>query len=356
MLSPTTTIVLPTYGRPDALVCAVQSVLHQTMPHWRLLVIGDGCGEETAAAMAPYLADPRICYVNLPWRCGEQALPNSAGMACAETDRIAFLNHDDLWLPSHLQTAHQQLDAAQADFFFGRSAWIWSAPTSADEPLTIETIAPLAQGFPEVFTLGFSCVEPVSAWVISRTLAEKVGPWRASSELYRPSIQDWVLRAYRAGARVTPGTEVTCMKFENQWSTDAPERKYDTPAAAQEAALKVMRSPVSLEDLHRTLQQLTRRPEAIGRRMRLDVAPLEHPEIAKLTKLLITSHAANFFLHTNLDAYTWLCVEAGLERGWRWRWALEHRTGETQLTPPPLADVSEYVARAAAAHAWASHD
>lgn len=355
-MPPTTTIVLPTYGRPDALICAVQSVLHQTVPEWRLLVIGDGCREETAAALAPYLSDPRICYVNLPWRCGEQALPNSAGMACAQTDRIAFLNHDDLWLPNHLQTAHQQLDTAQADFFFGRAAWIWSAPAHADGPLPIETIAPIAQGFPQVFTQGFSCVEPVSAWVITRALAEKVGPWRASSELYRPSIQDWVLRAYRAGARVTPGMEVTCMKFENQWSAEAPERKYDTPAVAQQAALRAMQTPARLEDLRRTLQQLSRNPEAIARKMRLGVAPVEHPQIAKIAQLLITDHAANFFLHTNLDAYTWLCVEAGLERGWRWRWALACRTGETQLTPPPLADISACVAQAAAAHAWPSHD
>ena len=61
-------IVLPTYGRSYALECAIQSVLLQTYPHWHLLVIGDACGEETQKAIAPYLRDDRIRYVNLPWR------------------------------------------------------------------------------------------------------------------------------------------------------------------------------------------------------------------------------------------------------------------------------------------------
>lgn len=345
-----TTIVLSTYGRPSTLVCAVQSVLHQTFPDWRLVVIGDGCGEETSAAMAPFLADPRIRYVNLPWRCGEQALPNSAGMACATTDRIAFLNHDDLWLPSHLATANQQLDKANADFFFGRSAWIWGAPASAQAPLIIDTVSPVAQDFSQVFTSSFQCVEPVSAWVVARDLAHKVGPWRSSSELFRPSIQDWVLRAYRAGARVTPGVDVTCLKFENQWSAEAPARRYDTPATSQEAGLAMMQSSSGLAELTLKLRQLVSGPQTVDHRMNLNVAPVEHPDVDRLAKQLITSHAANYFLHTNLDAYTWLCAEVGLARGWRWRWALELRTGEAGLTPPALKEVLEYVADAVGRH------
>ena len=346
------TIVLPTYGRPDTLVCAVRSVLHQTMGDWRLVVIGDGCGEETSAAMAPFLPDPRIRYVNLPWRCGEQAQPNSAGMACARTDTIAFLNHDDLWLPSHLAVATQQLKQSGANFFFARSAWIWLAPASPQEPLTIETISPLVQDFTQVFTSGFHSIEPVSAWVVTRDLAHRVGPWRTSSKLHRPPIQDWFLRAYRAGAQVTPGTEVTCLKFENQWSAQAPARRYDTPALAQQAALGMMHPTARLEALQRQLRELASRPDAIGRRMSLNVAPLERADIVQLAKLLVTPQAARYFLQTGLDAYTWLCAEAGLPRGWRWQSALKHRTGETQLTPPSPDEVSEHVRHALAQHDW----
>lgn len=346
------TIVLPTYGRPGTLACAVRSVLLQTMPDWRLLVIGDGCGEETAAVMAPFLADPRIRYVNLPWRCGEQAQPNSAGMACASTSRIALLNHDDLWLPSHLDTACRQMNHTGADFFFGRSAWIWDAPESMDAPLAIETVSPLPQSFEQIFCSGIHRIEPASAWVVSRKLADKVGPWHSSSSLFRVPIQDWVLRACRAGAQVTPCAEVTCFKFENQWSAQAAERRYDTPALPQESALRMMQVPATLHDLTLRLQRLAKHPEAVGRRMELSAAPTIGPKAQQLTQQLLTTNTANFYLQTQLDAYTWLCAELGLPRGWRWRAALQHRTGETRLTPPPQPEVTAYVARAITEAPW----
>lgn len=342
---PAITIVLTTYGRPSTLVCAVQSVLQQTVPNWQLLVIGDGCGEETATAVAPFLADPRICYVNLPWRCGEQALPNSAGMACATTARIALLNHDDLWLPSHLETACRQLDQTGADFFFGRSAWIWDAPENADAPLTIKTISPLLQSFEQMFVSGLHAVEPASAWVFSRELAEKVGPWRSAGEIYRAPIQEWALRACRYGARVTAATEVTCFKFENQWSAGAASRRYDTPALPQQATLRMLQDPIQLQALKRHLHELANRPETAGHRMELSAAPVPGPRALQLTQQLITPNTAALYLQTGLDAYTWLCTELGLPRGWRWKAALKLRTGETEITPPSPGEVTAHVAR-----------
>lgn len=346
------TVVLATYGRPQTLTCAIRSVLHQTMAQWRLLVIGDGCGDETASAVEPFLADPRIRYVNLPWRCGEQPLPNAAGMACATTDKIAFLNHDDLWLPAHLAVATTQLAQSGAHFFFGRSAWVWEAPATANAPLAIDTVSPLIQDFRQVFTSDFHRIEPVSAWVVTRELAEKVGPWHTSSALFRTSIQDWFMRACRAQARLSPGQQVTCLKFENQWSSTAPARKYDTPATPQESALAQMQSPVDLEALTRRLRALTQEPGAVGRRMHLDIAPVPHPDVQRITQLLITPQAADYYLQTGLDAYAWLCAEVGLQRGWRWEWTLRNRTGEMRLTPPPFADVAAHLRQALEQNPW----
>ncbi|MFT3779906.1 MAG: glycosyltransferase family A protein [Ottowia sp.] len=350
------TTVLSTYGRPDTLACAVRSVLHQTMPDWRLLIIGDSCGEETAAALAPFLADERIRYVNLPWRCGDQAPLNAAGMACAGTDLIALLNHDDLWLPTHLTTACRQLSETNSDFFIGRSAWLWTAPASPGEPLIFETISPLGRDLARVFNSGFHYVEPASAWVFSRVLARKVGPWRRSADLFRPAIQDWALRAWHGGARVTEGVDVTCLKFENQWSASAPTRRYDTPAHPQQAALALMHDPAALDGFTRHLRQLAQQPQAVGHRMGLNVAPAKHPQVHRLAQLLMTPQAAHYFQHTGLDAYTWLCAEMNLPRGWRWRAALQNRTGEAALEPPPLADVMSHVAHAVADQGWGSND
>ena len=82
---PSVTVVLATYNRPDALRAAIRSVLRQTRPDWRLMVIGDRCEPPTEEAVRS-VQDARISYINLPVRFGEQGGPNSVGMALAETD------------------------------------------------------------------------------------------------------------------------------------------------------------------------------------------------------------------------------------------------------------------------------
>lgn len=68
---PSVTVVLATYNGPDALRAAIRSVLRQTRPDWRLMVIGDRCEPPTEEAVRS-VQDARISYINLPVRFGEQ--------------------------------------------------------------------------------------------------------------------------------------------------------------------------------------------------------------------------------------------------------------------------------------------
>jgi hypothetical protein len=337
--SPQVTIALATYGRPDALACAVRSVLLQTFADWRLLVLGDACGQDTADAMAPFLRDPRVRYANLPFRCGEQALPNSAAMAVAGGEFIAFLNHDDLWLPDHLETAVGVLRDSGEDFFLGRSAWTRVA--RAEQPALADFIgvSPFPCRMSEVFLAGFHYIEPVSAWVIRRTLATRVGPWHRSADLYRTSIQDWVLRAWRAGIGLVGAETVTSLKFETHWSRTAAPRRYDTPATLQASTVGRMEQPESLLALRRELAALSRQPEAVGRGMVLDLVSEIQPERRDIARAHLTPRAAELYRQTGQDSYAAYCEEVGQERGWRWRWALALRTGEAGLVPPSLEQV-----------------
>lgn len=336
---PPVTIALATYGRPDALACAVRSVLLQTFADWQLLVIGDACGQDTADAMAPFLRDPRVHYLNLPMRCGEQALPNSAAMAVARGEFVAFLNHDDLWLPDHLETALRVLRDSRADFFLGRSAWTRFA--RADQPALPDFIgvSPFPCQMSEVFLAGVHYVEPASAWVIRCTLAQKVGPWRCGADLFRTPIQDWVLRAWRSGARLVGAPAVTSLKFETHWSNEAPSRCYELPAALQASTVERMERPESLRELRSELAALATRPDAVGRGMTIELVSEIQPELRAVAQPLLTPWAADFYRQTGLDAFTWFCAEVGLPRGFRWRRALQLRTGEDGLAPPSLEQV-----------------
>ncbi|TCJ18706.1 glycosyltransferase family 2 protein [Parasulfuritortus cantonensis] len=338
---PRVTVVVATYGRPDALVCALRSVRAQTCPDWRLVVVGDACGDATGAALAPFLGDRRIAYANLPWRCGEQALPNSAAMALADSDFIAFLNHDDLWLPDHLAVAIRQLEATGADFFVGRSAWVWDDAEAPDVLPPFASLSPRPRSFTAMFRTGLHYIEPVSAWVVRTDLARRVGPWRRSRDLFRTPIHDWAIRAGRRGARLAEAEAVTCIKFENHWRR--PERRYETPAHAQEAVLRAIEDPAGRPGLEDCLRGLLDDPGAPGRRMRLSLAEPGNQVSAWLARGLLNRASARLYFLTGLDAYGLYCILTGVEKGRRMRKTLKMRTGETDLAPPPLARLVDFL-------------
>ena len=44
-----------------------------------------------------------MTWVNLPRNLGEQSGPNSVGARMSRGSFIAWLNHDDMWSPVHLE-------------------------------------------------------------------------------------------------------------------------------------------------------------------------------------------------------------------------------------------------------------
>jgi glycosyltransferase involved in cell wall biosynthesis len=105
--APVVSVVIPTYRRPDSVLRAVASVLAQTFTHFEILVVHDGPGPETAAALKD--ADPRVRYYQLDANRGPAAARNY-GVTQARGQWIGFLDDDDEWLPRKLEV---QLAAAR---------------------------------------------------------------------------------------------------------------------------------------------------------------------------------------------------------------------------------------------------
>ena len=346
---PLITIVLATYNRPESLRVAIRSALRQTMPDWRLLVIGDACDERTATVVGAF-ADKRIAYVNLPSRCGEQAIPNSIGMALAESDHVALLNHDDVLLPDHLAQALAHLERSGGDLFVGRAAFArvsGLAPDGSRVPVFSE-LTPTDRSLADVFSVGSEIFEPCSAWVFHRRLVDTVGLWRAATTLYRTPMDDWLLRAWRAGAKLVQSQDITVLRMLTHYQRAAGATAYAWGPAEHEILDRLLeeRSPAWMRNaIHDRLESdlVARIPKVGFSRVWLKILYQLTPEQEWLAGQFLTPAMGEVYLRTGWDAFEQFCLLSGSRRGQAMKLALRIRTGED---PPPIPDFAAMLAYA----------
>ncbi len=196
--APRVSVVVATYNRSQVLKHAIWSVIESTFTDWELIVVGDCCTDDTEECVASF-RDARIRFVNLPRHTGEQGGPNNHGVALARGGYIAFLNHDDIYLPDHLATCVAELDRGEADLVWVPAAVAQKAPDRrpGQAPLTFGLVGVPPHGGYSPFAVYYA-----STWVFRRELASSVGPWPAADSVYVTPSQAWLFRAWRSGARL----------------------------------------------------------------------------------------------------------------------------------------------------------
>ncbi len=103
--SPFVSVIIPAFNSERFIKETLDSVLHQTYKRLEIIVVDDGSTDNTAQQVEGYHSSIR--YVRQD-NAGVGSARN-AGLRHASGDYIAFLDHDDLWLPEKLNT---QLSAA----------------------------------------------------------------------------------------------------------------------------------------------------------------------------------------------------------------------------------------------------
>lgn len=104
---PLVSVIIPTYNRGEYLRRAVDSVLAQTYGNLELIVVDDGSTDETPRYLSS-LSDSRVRVVTRGER-SNAARARNAGLAVAEGEFVAFLDSDDLWLPTKLELQMRRL-------------------------------------------------------------------------------------------------------------------------------------------------------------------------------------------------------------------------------------------------------
>src|ERR1043166_5350820 len=198
MSVPRVSVIIATYNRSAVLRHAIASVRAQTFGDFELLVVGDGCTDDSAAAVAGF-ADPRIRWFNRAANSGHQSAPNNEGLRQARGELIAYLGHDDLWLPHHLEVRVTAIDAG-ADLAAGLTEIVGAGGRHLD-------IAPQQLTYHRGIWL------PPTALMHRRAVVDRIGAWRDYRELRIDPEADLIQRAIAAGFRLVILPRLTAIKF-----------------------------------------------------------------------------------------------------------------------------------------------
>ncbi len=96
---PLVSVIIPTYNRARLLPAAIQSVLEQGYPNTEIILVDDGSTDNTKEVLLQF--GNKINVVNQENRGAASARNN--GVRSSKGDIVAFLDSDDLWLPTKLE-------------------------------------------------------------------------------------------------------------------------------------------------------------------------------------------------------------------------------------------------------------
>ena len=113
-------IIMPSYNTAKYIGESIQSVLAQTYTNWELIIVDD-CSTDNTDEVVASIKDSRIRYLKNDKNSGAAVSRNRA-LREARGRWIAFLDSDDLWLPSKLESQIRLLgehdDAAVAFSYY----------------------------------------------------------------------------------------------------------------------------------------------------------------------------------------------------------------------------------------------
>ena len=112
-MSPTISIIIPTFNRADCIGAAISSVLNQTFQDFEIFVVDDGSNDNTQEVVCGF-NDSRIKYQRQKKNTGCAGSRNIA-VRNSSAKYIAFLDDDDEWLPEKLQRQASFLETSSPE-------------------------------------------------------------------------------------------------------------------------------------------------------------------------------------------------------------------------------------------------
>jgi len=213
---PTVSVIIPTYNSSGTLALTLQTVLRQDFTNFEVLVVGDGCTDDSEKVVASF-GDGRLHWVNLPSNSGGPSLPRNEGLRLAKGRLIAYVAHADLWFPWHLSELIDCIETSKSDFVY--SLGVDLGPDGVTGAFAL-TSRPRSL---------FENLSP-SNWLHQKRLMEVVGSW--SQDVKVGHDREFLERVLAANAKLKFRRQLTVLKFPSVvWRTyssgaDLPQTRY----------------------------------------------------------------------------------------------------------------------------------
>lgn len=199
---PRFSVVVAAFNAARWIVPTIRSALAQTYGDREIIVVGDGCTDETGQTLRTHFGDA-VRWTNLERNHGGQSAPNNEGIRLAHGTHIAYLGHDDVWSPRHLEALAEVV--RQADPDVAVSGAVYHGPPGSRyyqiTGLFDDPTAPAREFFPP------------SSFAHRREAAARIGSWRDPETLRAPADCDFLLRAVAEGCSFASTRTITVHKF-----------------------------------------------------------------------------------------------------------------------------------------------
>lgn len=171
---PKVSVVIPAYNVAPYIGETLRSVFAQTLTDYEVIVVNDGSPDtkQFELELQPFI--DRLCYVKQE-NLGASAARNE-GLRSAQGEFIAFLDADDLWLPSYLEEQINFISEHGCDLVCADSK-ILGDPARADKSF-MDALMEFAPAIGRVTFLGLVSAEQcliTSGIVVRRQLVFDVG-------------------------------------------------------------------------------------------------------------------------------------------------------------------------------------
>jgi glycosyltransferase involved in cell wall biosynthesis len=246
--TPLVSVVIATYNWSSVLRHAIRSALWQAYPALEVIVVGDGCTDDSESVVRSF-GDPRIRWENLPKNSGSQSAPNNRGIELARGDYVAYLGHDDLWLPTHLTHLMAALERSGAGMALA----------------TVEAIGPpgsnvrLLRGHRPDLAYRW---RPPSGIIHRRDVVDEVGVWRDFRTIVDQPDVDFVNRVM-ARFGLAHSYALTVCKFSSAWRRDSYRLRRDDEQRLYAARIQRERMFVERELAAFVRLRITRPPKVL---------------------------------------------------------------------------------------------